>query len=230
MVPEAGREVRETVVGPIAFEKVEVHAAGTRTRARLRDAALEAELVSSPIVPLTVASPGEVAETLGVAEVAARRAGSRNRAAGILLHRVLELWDGRADVEPLLRQLAVEAAADADAVTRVRKRLATIARSPMLQRIARAETIGREVTVHFIEDGIPVERRIDRLLREQVDGAPRDLVIDYKSGTPDPQRVTRDREQVERYCRAVANITGQVCAGVLWYIDLESDEVVEVDL
>jgi ATP-dependent helicase/nuclease subunit A len=221
------RHVRETVVGPIAFEKVEVHAAGTRTRALLRDAALEAELASSPVVPVDVASPAEVA-TLGVAEVAARRAGSRNRAAGILLHRVLELWDGRADVEPLLRQLAVEAAADADAVTRVRKRLATIARSPMLQRIARAETIGREVAVHFVEDGIPVERRIDRILREQVDGAARDLVIDYKSGTPDPQRVTRDREQVERYCRAVANITGHACTGVLWYIDLESDEVVEI--
>jgi ATP-dependent helicase/nuclease subunit A len=226
--PEAGREVRETVVGPVAFEKVEVHAAGTRTRARLRDAALEAELASSPVVPLTVASPDAVAETLGVAEVAARRAGSRNRAAGILLHRVLELWDGRTEVEPLLRQLAVEAAADTDAVTRVRKRLATIARSPMLQRIARAETIGREVAVHFVEEGVPVERRIDRILREQVDGAPRDLVIDYKSGTPDPQRVTRDREQVEHYCRAVANITGHACVGALWYIDLESDEVVEV--
>ena len=135
----------------------------------------------------------------------------------------------RSDHEPLLRQLAVEAAADADAVTRVRKRLATIARSPMLQRIARAETIGREVAVHFVEDGIPVERRIDRILREQMDGAPHDLVIDYKSGTADPQRVNRDREQVERYCRAVAAITGDACAGALWYIDLESDEVVEVD-
>jgi hypothetical protein len=27
----------------------------------------------------------------------------------------------------------------------------------------------------------------------------------------------------------VANITGQACAGVLWYIDLERDEVVEVE-
>jgi ATP-dependent helicase/nuclease subunit A len=227
--PDMGREVRETVIGPIAFEKVEVHAAGARTRPRLRDKALEAELASSPIVPLAIASP-EVAETLGLAEVASRRAGSRNRAAGILLHRVLELWDGRSEVEPLLRQLAVEAAAEADAITRVRKRLSTITRSPMLQRIARAETIGREMSVHFVEEGTPVERRIDRILREQIDGAPRDLVIDYKSGTPDPQRVMRDREQVERYCRAVAAITGHACAGALWYIDLESDEVVEVDV
>jgi ATP-dependent helicase/nuclease subunit A len=224
---EGTRQARETIIGPIAFEKVEIHAAGARTRRRLRDTSLEAELAASPIVPLAIVSPTDV-ETLGIAEVAARRAGSRNRAAGILLHRVLELWDGRSDTEPLLRQLAVEAAADSDALTRVRKRLATIARSPMLQRIARAETIGREMSVHFVEDGTLVERRIDRILREQIDGTPRDLVIDYKSGTPDPQRVTRDREQVERYCHAVAAITGHACAGVLWYIDLESDEVVEV--
>ncbi|MDP9194336.1 MAG: UvrD-helicase domain-containing protein [Acidobacteriota bacterium] len=218
------RHVRETIIGPLAFEKVEVHAAGARTRPRLHDAALEAELAASPIVPLVIASPADVAETYSTAEVAARRAGSRNRNAGILLHRVLELWDGRSDTEPLLRQLAVEAGADSDAVTRVRKRLSTIARSPMLQRIARAETIGREVSVRFVEEGTLVERRIDRILRE----TNRDLVIDYKSGTPDPQRVARDREQVQRYCRALTAITGHPCAGALWYIDLESDEVVEV--
>jgi ATP-dependent helicase/nuclease subunit A len=217
------RHVRETIVGPAAFEKVEVRGAGVRTRPRLHDAALEAELAAAPIEPPAIASPADVAETLGLAEVAARRAGSRNRNAGILLHRVLELWDGRADTEPLLRQLAVEAGADADAVTRVRKRLSTIVRSSMMQRIARAETIGREVSVRFVEDGVLVERRIDRILRE----SDRDLVIDYKSGTPDPQRVARDREQVERYCRAITAITGHPCAGALWYIDLESDEVVE---
>lgn len=221
----AGREVRETIIGPVAFEKVEIHAAAMRKRPRLHDAALETELASADIVPLDLPSPTGVAEPIGIGEVAARRAGSRNRAAGILLHRVLELWDGRSDTEPLLRQLALEAAADADSLTRVRKRLATIARSKMLQRIARAETIGREVSVHFVEDGVLVERRIDRLIRE--DG--RDLVIDYKSGTPDTARVVRDREQVERYCHAVAAITGRPCAGVLWYVDLETDEVVEVE-
>ena len=225
MFPDAGREVRDTGIGPVAFERVEIHAADTRKRPRLHDAKLEAELASSPIVPVEIASPSDVAETLSVAEVAARRAGSRNRAAGILLHRVLELWDGRSDTEPLLRQLAIEAAADADSLTRVRKRLATIVRSPMLQRIARAETVGREVPVHFVEEGTLVERRIDRLLRE--DGG--DLVIDYKSGTADPKRVARDREQVERYCRAVAAMTGRPCHGALWYIDLEGEQVVEVE-
>jgi ATP-dependent helicase/nuclease subunit A len=224
LFPDSGREIRDTLIGPVAFEKVEIHASEERRRPRLRDAAREAELASSPIVPLEVAAPGEVAGLLGAGEVAARRAGSRNRAAGILLHRVLELWDGSADPEPLLRRLGIEAGADSDAIARVRKRLATIGRSPMLQRIARAETIGREVPLHFIENGTLVERRIDRIIRENG----RDVVIDYKSGTPEPRRVERDREQVRRYCDALSAITGRECSGLLWYVDLDRDEVVDV--
>jgi len=127
-------------------------------------------------------------------------------------------------VEPLLQQLASEAAANGEAVLRVRRRLATIARSPMLQRIARAETIGREVPVRFVEAGTLVERRIDRLIREN--GG--EVVIDYKSGLPEPVRMEKDRAQVARYCRAISEITGRACAGVLWYIDVERDQTVEV--
>jgi ATP-dependent exoDNAse (exonuclease V) beta subunit len=159
------------------------------------------------------------------AEIASRRAGSRGRTAGTLLHRVLELWDGRADVESLLRQVAVEAAADNDSISRVRKRLSVIARSEFLQRIANAETLGREVPVRFTDqDGVVVERRIDRLLRE----AGADLVIDYKSGTPEEKRVERDREQVARYCTAISAISGRPCNGVLWYVDLDHDTIVHL--
>ncbi|HEX2061011.1 MAG TPA: UvrD-helicase domain-containing protein [Thermoanaerobaculia bacterium] len=194
-----------------------------RGEGRLRDASLQEALARSPIVPVEVPLP-PVVETLTTGEVAARRAGSRSRAAGTLLHRVLELWDGRTDVEPLLRQLAGAAAADADTIQRVRRRIAVIARSPMLQRIQRAETIGREVPVRFLENGILVERRIDRIIRE----GDRDVVIDYKSGTPDPARVEKDREQVTRYREAIRAITGRDCAGVLWYIGMDEDRTIEV--
>ncbi|HEY0156377.1 MAG TPA: UvrD-helicase domain-containing protein [Thermoanaerobaculia bacterium] len=221
--PDEGREVRMTEIGPVAFEKLAAARADSRVRKRLRDRERERELAGE-IVPWDGAAPEPVAELLSPAAVAATRAGAKNRAAGTLLHRVLELWDGRADTEPLLRQLAAEAAADADAVSRVRKRLAVIARSPFLQRIANAETIGRELPVRFVEDGILVERRIDRLVREP-DG---DLVIDYKSGAPQEERVERDREQVARYCRAISAITGRPCAGALWYVGLDGDVVVGV--
>jgi ATP-dependent helicase/nuclease subunit A len=220
--PEAGREVRQTPVGAVAFEKVAVGGTEQRTRKRLHDAALEAQLAAAEIVGVEIASPAPVATTLTSGEVASRRAGSRSRAAGTLLHRVLELWDGRADTEPLLRQLAVEAAADAEAVTRVRKRLATIGRSEFLQRIASAETLGTEVPVRFTDEhGVLVERRIDRLLREP----DADLVVDYKSGKPEPERVKRDTDQVARYCAAITAISGRPCRGALWYVDPDGDEV-----
>ena len=94
----------------------------------------------------------------------------------------------------------------------------------MFLRIANAETVGREVPIRFVANGVAQERRIDRLLRE----SERELVVDYKSGVPDPNRVAKDRDQVARYCTAVAAITGRECAGAIWYVDLERDEVVEV--
>ena len=105
----------------------------------------------------------------------------------------------------------------------MRRRLATIARSQTLQRIAAAETIGREFPIRFVEDGVTVERRIDRLIRENG----RDVVIDYKSGSPEANRVRKDREQVARYASAIQAMTGRECGALLWYIDLESDQVVE---
>jgi ATP-dependent helicase/nuclease subunit A len=223
-VAERGRELRDTSIGTVAFENVTRTESPDRRRKRLADPALEAELAASPIVPCEIPTPAPV-PTLTRNEIAARRAGSRNRAAGILLHRVLELWDGASPYEPLLQQLVSEAAADLDAVARVRSRLATIARSPTLARIAKAETVGREVAIRFAEaDGAISERRIDRLIRE--DG--RELVVDYKSGAPDPLRVEKDRAQVAQYCTAVAAMTGRACGGVLWYVDLERDEVVEI--
>ena len=220
-----GREVKDTIIGPVAFERVDRRDRLSSTRRRLHDAALERELATSEIVPVEIPVPEPVSEPLTSGEIAARRAGSRNKATGILLHRVLELWDGRADVEPLLTRLAVEAAADADAVLRVRRRLATVARSEAMLRIARAETVGREVPIRFRENGALVERRIDRLLREN--GA--EVVIDYKSGKAEELRAAKDREQVARYCRAVSDMTGRPCKGLLWYIDVENDLLVEVE-
>jgi len=218
--PDLGREVRMTDIGPVAFEKIDAQGAGERTRHRLHDAVLEAQLAGD-LVPWTSVAPAAADESLTAGEVAAKRAGSRNRSAGILLHRALELWDGRSDIEPLLQQLALEAAADPDAVTRVRRRLSTIARSPTLQRIARAETIGREFPIRFLEKGTVVERRIDRLIREDA----HDTVIDYKSGAPEPSRVEKDRRQVNKYAEAITAITGRPCEALLWYIDLETDTV-----
>ncbi|HVE69756.1 MAG TPA: UvrD-helicase domain-containing protein [Thermoanaerobaculia bacterium] len=210
---DPGREVRMTEIGPVAFEKIDAQARGERTHHRLHDHALEAQLAGG-LVPFVPVSPTFDIDPPG------RQANAKQRSAGILLHRVLELWDGRSDVEPLLRGLASEAVVDADAVNRVRRRLATIAKSDTLQRILRAETIGREMPIRFLEDGALVERRIDRLIRENG----HDTVVDYKSGKPQE----KDRAQVARYAEVVAGITGRTCGALLWYVDLENDTVVSM--
>jgi ATP-dependent exoDNAse (exonuclease V) beta subunit len=158
-------------------------------------------------------------------EIAIARASAPNRAAGILLHRVLERWDGQSDVEPLLAAMVVEQAADDDTAGLVRRRMATVSRSEMFRRMARAETLGREMPISFLDqNGALVERRIDRLIAEEG----RHTVIDYKSGAPSEERLLRDREQVALYCRAVERLTGDSCQGVLWYIDAENDVAIDV--
>jgi hypothetical protein len=74
------------------------------------------------------------------------------------------------------------------------------------------------------QNGAAVERRIDRFLRE----GDNDLVVDYKSGQPSELRLAADRDQVTRYCTAMSAITGRPCHGLLWYIDIDGDRVVEV--
>ncbi len=226
MWPAEGRALRETAVGTVAFERFDAPSSRpgqAAMRRRLMDDSLQADLETGGLAGAVIAAPDTVAERLTPGEIAARRAASRNIAAGILLHRFLELWDGRSEPARLIDRLAAEAAADPETVDRVRRRAAAVSRSPVLQRILRAETVAREMPIRFLEDGAPVEQRIDRLIRE----GGREIVVDYKSGAPDPARVARDRQQVARYRDAVRAITGRECGGLVWYIDLDHDEVVE---
>jgi ATP-dependent helicase/nuclease subunit A len=199
---EPGREVR----GMVAYERTE-SAAGNRSRKKLI-IDVPAEVEDSRL-PLPIEEPSYIH-------------GNDGRQAGILLHRVLERWDGKSDVHELLKLIAAEQGIDG---TRVAKRLEVVKKSPMLQRIARAETIGREMPISVIENGVILNRRIDRVIRE-ADG---DTVIDYKSGEPSPDRVSADREQIARYCAAMERLTSRPHRGVLWYIDDARDIVLGSD-
>jgi ATP-dependent helicase/nuclease subunit A len=206
---------------PIAFERATGEGAGVRTRRRLADAALEAELASMPIVEAELPAPAALPEILPRADVLTRRASAQKRGAGILLHRVLEIWDGRAPIEPLLKSLAAEQGSDAATATLVRKRLGVVAKSATFQRITTAELLGREVPL-LTPNG---ERRIDRLARE----GDVDLVIDYKSGQATEERIERDRVQVANYCAAMSAITGRPCKGLIWYIDVDVDRAIKIE-
>jgi ATP-dependent helicase/nuclease subunit A len=225
---EPGRVIKTLTIGsddvPIAYERVATEGGGVRTRRRLIDAQQEAELARLPAVEPSLPAPAASPDILTAADVKIRRSSAQKRAAGIVLHRVLELWDGKLPVEPLLIAAAAEEGVDAATVTLVRRRLAKVAKSKTFLRIARAETLGRELPMIIDRDGSPVERRIDRFLRE----GENDLVVDYKSGQPSESRLLADRDQVSRYCSAMTAITGRPCKGLLWYIDVDDDRVVDV--
>src|SRR5258706_4294815 len=104
----------------------ELPAAGRR-HARLRDARLEEELRGADIVPAAVADTRYPIPEL---PQSARLA---TRAAGTLLHRVLERWDGKSPVTPLVDLLAAEGGVDAATAARVHQRLAVVAKSPTFQ-------------------------------------------------------------------------------------------------
>lgn len=210
---------------PIALETAPAPVAAERKRRRLLDERLDQELLAGDIVTLGIADPPAVV-TMPAPEIAIARSRSRSREGGILLHRFLEVWDGTSDAASLLDALAAESGAPRAIVERARQRIAVVRRSPVMGRIAAAETVGVELPVRYLEDGRVVEKRIDRLIRENG----REIVIDYKSGTADDARLDKDREQVARYCAAIASITGRACGGVLWYIDNENDRAVEVEL
>jgi ATP-dependent helicase/nuclease subunit A len=216
--PEEGRELRETAIGMVAFEKPEVHQTAERVRKRLRDAAHERELAEAGVVPIDIPAPQTT-----IVRTPARRNDARRRMIGTLLHRVLELWDWTSNAEPVLQQAANELAAEGIVISEVRKRLRALSGSATFLRIRNAETIGREFPIRFADErGVLVERRIDRLVRENG----RELVIDYKTGTPDEARLQRDREQVARYCSAVRAITGRECEGLIWYVQDDRAEPV----
>ena len=227
---DPGRDVKKMSVAgtelPVAFEKVAVRDVTRRTVRRLRDAALEESLAAGEIVEPSLVPPAPSDSSLTPAEAAVARASSKNRLAGILLHRFLERWDAAADSEALLTRLAAEVAASPAAVEIVRKRIVALRASSTFARLERATTLGRELPISFVDEtGKLVEKRIDRLIRE--DG--REIVVDYKSGAPSPERLLSDQDQVRRYCRAIAAMTGRDCEGWIWYVDAENDELVAIE-
>ncbi|MGK2856278.1 MAG: UvrD-helicase domain-containing protein, partial [Thermoanaerobaculia bacterium] len=148
----------------------------------------------------------------------------RYRRAGLLLHRFLEIWDGAPEIGALLEMARLELGATELERDRVARRIEAILASSSHERIRGLETVGRETTIWLEEEGKLREARIDRLLRDGQTW----VVLDYKSGRASEDRLEADREQVTRYCRAIAAMSGEPCRGLVWYIDLDGEEIVEI--
>ncbi|MFN2442003.1 MAG: UvrD-helicase domain-containing protein [Thermoanaerobaculia bacterium] len=174
--------------------------------------------------PLPPPEPEVVPEPVDRGELVKRAERLRYRRAGLLLHRFLEIWDGSPEIGGLLELVRLELGGTELERDRVARRIESILASSAHERIRGLETVGRETTIWLEKEGKPREVRIDRLLRDDE----RWVVLDYKSGRVSEERLAADREQVARYCQAIAAMSGQECRGLLWYIDLDGDELVEI--
>ena len=226
--PDEGRQIRSFDLDgrqvKIAFERVVPGAAASAARPRLSDPELQRIVADAPLSSIILPTPTSSVERLPAAQAASLRQSGRKREAGIALHRALELWDFEmATAETALAWAVAEQGVDAATEELLRKRMTTIASSPLVARLRTAETIGRELPLHWIdESGALIERRLDRLLREGSEY----LVVDYKSGDATEERLLQDRQQIADYCRAVTAMSGQPCRGLLWYIG-ERQSIVE---
>ncbi len=98
----------------------------------------------------------------------------------------------------------------------------TIEKSALRARFSLFPLVGTEVPIITLVDGTPILEAADLV----ISSGDHFTVIDYKTGTPSPERELLFSEQVSRYTRAVASATGKETKGIIWYV--ERDEWIEV--
>jgi ATP-dependent helicase/nuclease subunit A len=140
-----------------------------------------------------------------------RRAVAReeSRAVGVVLHRLLERWDGREDdavrsgLREVSRAVALEAGVDP---ARIYKRAGEILErflaSDLRRTLAEIEILGQEIPLHSLRDeGGAYRGTIDLVYRDN-DG--RIVIADYKTDTEENEQTLRERyaRQLEIYADA----------------------------
>jgi ATP-dependent helicase/nuclease subunit A len=207
----------------VVFETVPAGEVEPRASSPLRNPSLLPLLERPREAPVAMSPP--VPAELPPGEVAAKRAAARKKRGGVILHRILELWDGDAStISGVAAAVVREAGGGEELLRDAVARMRTIARSETARSVFGSGRAMAEVTLHVAAGEGVAEKRIDRLV-ESGEGY---LVVDFKSGKPSAERKAKDREQITAYVEHVRAISGRPCRGAAWYVDLDHDELVEI--
>ncbi len=183
---------------------------GRLTVSLLAQRMAEADEANEPVAPPATPAPSSPPRATPPASVPALLRGS-------LLHRVLEAWDCRGPVEPVVERILVR---DAPAVSThaaiapyLRDRAAAFAQTPVGRRLAAGDPAMREQAFLLRLGDTLVDGAIDLLF---ADGT----VVDYKTGRDHPELHAQYARQVQLYALAVRMLTGKDVPGAfLCYID-----------
>ncbi len=145
---------------------------------------------------------------------------------GTLVHRLFELWDFKNDTLPDMEMLLDEANLGLQARERLKNdlcRVADLLRTSMHRALfAGAAAIRRETPFLLAVGDVLVRGVIDAVLDDTV-------IVDYKTGKPDPERMRHYTDQLLVYAAALRDINGQAPdSALLWFADYGEARTVAV--
>jgi ATP-dependent helicase/nuclease subunit A len=145
---------------------------------------------------------------------------------GSVVHRLFECWDFHAGVPPLGVALEGtmlapgERAGLSDDLAQIAERFVKL---PIFDTLKAAVQVRRELPFVLALGGVVVHGTIDALVDD-------DVLIDYKTGRPAPEKQTRYALQARLYAAALRAITGQAPArAVIVYVDHAEEIEVSLD-
>ena len=145
---------------------------------------------------------------------------------GTLVHRMFELWDFKDDQLPDLEMLLNEACLGLKEREKTKNELEEIAAkfraSKYMKVFAQADTILKEIPFVLPIGEVLVHGVIDVLINDSI-------IVDYKTGKPNPELKSHYADQLRLYAAALHNITGNMPENaVLWYADYGEAHTVDI--
>lgn len=145
---------------------------------------------------------------------------------GTLVHRMFELWDFANDRLPDMEMLLNEAGLGLEQRKKIKTDLEKIAArfraSEYMKAFGQAGTVLRETPFILPVGEVLVHGVIDALIDDV-------LIVDYKTGKPNPELEQHYADQLRLYAAALRNITGNTPGkAVLWYADYGESHTVEI--
>lgn len=213
-IPEFDIAAINASIGPLQMEAVPTEAISV---SRLLTLMAQTSIADADIEPDTQEEQDTETVSFG-RETAMQR--------GTLVHRMFELWDFRSDRLPDLEMLLNEAGLGLEQRATTKDSLEKIAArfraSEYMKLFAQAGAVLRETPFILPIGEVLIHGVIDTLIDNTI-------IVDYKTGKPNPELEQHYADQLRLYAAALRNITGNTPEqAVLWYADCGEAHTIDI--